>query len=95
MLHQEVPFRAKREGRNRGIRTEESLIVAVVGDAICAGSVVVHQTEIELAARSSLCGKPELVQALGNPSRRVSGVGILLDWLSRLCVNDFAVGAEA
>jgi hypothetical protein len=69
MLHEKVTFRAEREGRDCRLRTQEALIIAVVGDAVLPRGVVVDEAKVIFAASGGFGALAEVVQAFGNGSR--------------------------
>ena len=69
MLHAEIPLCAEGETGNGRQGTKETLIVAVVGDAVGAGGVVVHEAEVEPAARRLLRRQSQDIKALRDWSR--------------------------
>lgn len=64
MLHQKVSLGSESKGRNRWLRAEEPLIITMVGDAVVAGSVIIHQSKVELTPSCVLRQSPQHVKAL-------------------------------
>lgn len=96
VLHAEIPLCPEGETGNGGQGTKETLIVAVVGDAVGARGVVVHEAEVELAACCLLCGQPQDTEALRDWSRWVLEVSLIsLDLGARCSVDGSAVFVEA
>ena len=64
VLHAKVSDCTERKRGDRGFRTKKSLIVAVVGYAVCAVGVVVDEAEIVGCFRENLGKSAEMVKAL-------------------------------
>ena len=91
MLHQKVPLPTQREGRDSRFRAQEALVIAVEGDTVCAGSVVVDQTEI--VAGVCCCGGNSLEEGEGLWDRPWCGLVLFrIDGLFADGVNDGIVG---
>lgn len=62
MLEQEIARGAQRKGGDGWFVAEEALVVAVVGNAVRARSVIVHEAEVKPRRPcGSLCGKAQRV----------------------------------
>ena len=64
MFHAEVSDCAEGERGDRGIGTEKALIVTVVGYAVCAVGVVIHETEIVGCSSEDLRELTQMIKAL-------------------------------
>lgn len=93
MLEQEVALRAERETRDRGLRSEESLVVAVVADAVGPAGVVVHEAEIVARACEDFGHTSEGIEALGEWSR-AAGVAVGGNRVACATVEEGAAGGE-
>ena len=72
MFHTEISLCAEGETGNGRRRAEETLVVTVVGYAVCAGSVVVYQAEVVGCLCALFRGPAELVEA-GRYGTRLAG----------------------
>lgn len=69
MFHTEIPPCAQRKTGDGRLGAKKALVVAVIGYAVCAGSVVIHQAKIVFCACRLLCDLAELVKAGSYGSR--------------------------
>ena len=96
VLHEEVPRRAEGEGGDGRVGSEEALVVAVVGDAVLAGSIVVHKAEVVGCTCENLRRLAELVEAVGDATGGASAVaGGGGDRGGGFSVDEIAIGEEA
>lgn len=65
MFQEEISGSAQGERRNRGVGTEESLVVTVVAYTVSSIRVVVHKTEIIGRTSEDLGKLSKVLQALG------------------------------
>jgi hypothetical protein len=63
VFQEKVTLGAETERCDRGKAPEEALVIAVVGDAVCAGGVVVYEAEVELASCCGFGVTAEVVEA--------------------------------
>jgi hypothetical protein len=61
VLQEEVSLCSKGKRRDSWVGAKESLVVTVIGDAVCARSVVVDEAEVKLATSCGFGGDPEIV----------------------------------
>jgi hypothetical protein len=71
MFHVEISTSAQRETRYRWKRAQEPLVVAVIGDAVAAAGVIVHEAEVKDTAGSRLAVLPQFIEALRDGARGV------------------------
>lgn len=74
MLHEEVARGAERDGGDAGVRAEEALVVAVVGDAVVAVGVVIDQAEVETRPRRHFRRPAQAVQTRRDWTRPAGAV---------------------
>ena len=94
MLHEEIAFCAEREGGDGWGGTEEALVVAVVGDAVGAGGVVVYEAEVVGGGGEDLGDLAQFVEAVGDWARFAAAVAVGWDGSGSLAVEEGAVGGE-
>lgn len=46
VFHQKISLGAQRQGRDGWIQAEEAFVIAMIRDAVCAGSVVIDKAEV-------------------------------------------------
>ena len=94
MLHAEVSGCTKGERGDRGVGTEKTLIVAMVGYAICAVGVVIDKAEVVGCSGKDLGELPQMIEAMGY---RTGSAGCVAVWRyrsGRLAVNEGAIWGE-
>lgn len=94
MLHAEVSGCAEGEGGDRGVGTEKTLIVAVVGYAVCAVGVVVDEAEVVGCSSEDFCELAQIVKAVRNGTWSTGLVAVWKDWLGCLAVDEGAIWGE-
>lgn len=94
MLHAEVSRCAEGERGDRGVGTEEALIVAVVGYAVCAVGVVVDKAEVVGCSGEYLGELAKMIKAVGYGARSAGFVPIWRDWVGCLAIIEGAIYGE-
>lgn len=94
MLHTKVSGCAEGERGDRGVGTEKALIVAMVGNTVCAVGVVVDEAEIVGCFGEDLGELAQMVKTVGH---RAGSAGFVAVWRYRfgcLAVNEAAICGE-
>lgn len=94
MFHAKVSRCAEGERGDRGVGTEEALIVAMVGYAVGTVGVVVDEAEIVGRSGEDLGELAKMIKAVGYGARSAGFVSIWRYWFGRLAVNEGAIWGE-